>query len=265
MHSKDPKGKTNMIKRGDVPTLVIVNHLFAARNTPKLALTETREHNHPSPRTDSICSRTPEDSKRLHRRFVSDIIPMMFSRQEQAASTRSGQDSSENSSSHAIHEQKLDSSDENEEDDNESTVTPELPLPAVHGSNEKSGLSSWFLPTGRPLAAAPVLLLAQPGTAITKNDAKNKKRRRSWVNERRSRCKVACDLPSTVVEASLDDDTVVDAAVTLSKLGTEPYEEPMTFASARALAPPPFQLITNRKIGMLPYPLSFQIIASSSR
>jgi hypothetical protein len=259
------QGKAIITKSANVPTLVIVDHHIEA-STPKLVLTPMRERKNPTS-AGRIRPKMPEEAKRSHRRLVSDIS-LMFSRQDQATSTRSGEGSdSREGSFNAIHEQ-MDSSDENvQQDCNElSTVTSELPHPVVHGSSGKTDLSSWFLPIGRPLAAAPNLLLAQSGTTITENDAKNKKRGRScWVYEHRSRRKVGCGLPSNLIDASSeDDDTVVDAAVTLAKHSTEHHEEPIDFSSGRALPPPPFELITNRKAGMIPYPMSFQLIARKS-
>lgn len=107
---------------------------------------------------------------------------------------------------------------------------------------EKGSFSSWFLPLGRPLAAAPTLPSATPGTAVNRqgSSVSGKRRRRSpRRDERGSRRKVSA---SPLLE---DEHVVIDAAVTLSRLGSESQYQPVSGVSSfrSALPPPPFQLL----------------------
>lgn len=107
---------------------------------------------------------------------------------------------------------------------------------------EKGSFSSWFLPLGRPLAAAPTLPSAKPGTAVNRQGSSvaGKRRRGSpRRDERGSRRKVSV---SPLLE---DEHVVIAAAVTLSRLGSENQYQPVSGVSSfcSALPPPPFRLL----------------------
>lgn len=260
-----------MAESETVPSLVIVNHTMNFNSkTSRESTSNLRSDCYRPTNPQKICFRSPEAFIGARRKLLSDIS-MMFKRQGCSQSARNHEPDASKSPCSSEASLSLTDFSDNDKSDREPKISLQTYPPMVKPTEVKASSSSWFLPLGRPLAAAPSLLLTQPGTAITKHEAVRKKRRRSWGSERtKNRRKVACSTTAPLVSLiSSDEDSTIDAAVTLSKLGTatEEYDRPNRFAAVKGLPPPPFQLIccsNNRTAGRLQYPMtSFQLLSKS--